>query len=162
MSPAATPAPHGLAWRPMTALDVPAVRAMELAACAEPLHAWTDDNYRSSLASGYWMRVALTPDGRCVAVCVVLFGVDELHLLNIAVDRDWHGQGVARWILGELVALARAHAQQAIWLEVRPSNTRARGLYRACGYADVGVRRQYYPASTGREDAIVMKCEVTP
>jgi ribosomal-protein-alanine N-acetyltransferase len=40
---------------------------------------------------------------------------------------------------------------------VRPSNQRARALYRSAGFHEIGRRRGYYPAPDGREDAIVMK-----
>lgn len=156
-------APQALAQpvlRPMTRDDIPAVRAFEQAACADATHAWSEDNYRSSLSSGYWMRVCTLPGGQVVGVCVAMFGVDELHLLNIAVDRACHGQGVASFMLERLVDLCQAHRLATLWLEVRPSNTRARALYERHGYAQVGLRKNYYPALGGREDAVVMRREV--
>ena len=148
--------------RPMGLDDIPAVRALEVQACAHITHAWTEDNYRSSLASGYWMQVACEPGGAVVGVCVAMLGVDELHLLNIAVARGWQSQGLARHFLAMLVTLCGQHHLQAIWLEVRPTNARARALYARQGYEEVGLRRQYYPAAEGREDALVMKREVAP
>jgi ribosomal-protein-alanine N-acetyltransferase len=44
-----------------------------------------------------------------------------------------------------------------MYLEVRPSNAAARALYRAEGFAEVGLRRDYYPAAGGREDAVIME-----
>lgn len=144
--------------RTLSDTDIPEVTAMERAACAHPLHAWTDDNYRSSLRAGYWSRVRCdAASGRIVAVCVAMDGVDEVHLLNIAVAREWHGHGHARALLGELVARCQQRRAEALWLEVRPSNQRARALYLREGFTDIGVRRQYYPAATGREDALVMR-----
>ena len=148
--------------RPMAMDDIPAVRALEVDACAHPSHAWSDDNYRSSLSSGYWMQVACTPDGTVVGVCVAMQGVDELHLLNIAVSRASQSQGLARHFLALLVGLCQQHHLQSLWLEVRPTNVRARALYARQGYLEVGLRRQYYPAADGREDALVMKLEVMP
>ena len=156
----ASPVLAELVLRPMTADDIAPVVAFEQLACAHLLHAWTLDNYRSSLASGYWTRVACLPDGQVVGVCVVMFGVDELHLLNIAVAGRVQGKGVASLLLDLLVALARTHRQGAIWLEVRPSNERARALYTRHQYLAVGLRKNYYPAVGGREDAVVMKREV--
>lgn len=146
--------------RPMTADDIPSVLAFERAACPHPSHAWSEDNYRSSLASGYWMRVCCVPGGQIAGVCIAMFGVDELHLLNIAVGASHQGRGLARWMLDFLVDLCRAHRLPAIWLEVRPSNVRARALYTRQGYVDIGWRKGYYPAGEGREDALVMKREV--
>jgi len=43
-------------------------------------------------------------------------------------------------------------------LEVRVSNTAAIGLYRQLGFTDIGLRRDYYSAKDGREDAMLMGC----
>lgn len=147
--------------RLMTAADIPAVLVMEQAACVHPVHAWTEDNYRSSLRSGYWMRVRCEADsGRIVAVCVAMDGVDEIHLLNIAVAREHQGQGIARALLGLLYARCRDRQAGLLWLEVRPSNERACALYTREGFVEVGRRKGYYPAPDGREDALVMRRDI--
>jgi len=153
-------APDKLRWidRPLTEADIAEVVAMEQDACLHPLHAWTVENYRSSLRAGYWARVRCeAATGRVVAVCVAMDGVDEIHLLNIAVARDWHGQGLALALLQALYGRCVHQRAQALWLEVRPSNTRARALYERLGFEAVGLRKHYYPAPEGREDAIVMR-----
>ena len=43
------------------------------------------------------------------------------------------------------------------FLEVRPSNTAAIRLYLAHGFEQVGMRRGYYQAPDGREDAVVLR-----
>ena len=43
-----------------------------------------------------------------------------------------------------------------MFLEVRPSNRIAQGLYARFGFRKVAVRRGYYPAHSGREDALVL------
>jgi len=149
--------------RPLTDADVAGVVAMEQVACAHPLHAWSVDNYLSSLRAGYWTLACCEPaSGRVVAVCVAMDGVDEVHLLNIAVAQDWHGRGLARTLLAELRQRCRQRGAAAVWLEVRPSNERARALYEREGFVEVGLRKRYYPAATGREDAVVMRCDIEP
>lgn len=150
--------PH--VWRAMQLADVPAVVDMEQQACQHPLHAWTTDNYRSSLRSGYWSRVCVDTHGCITGVCVAMQGVDEVHLLNIAVARDCQGQGLAVWMLTQLDAWCSSLKCPVIWLEVRPSNHPALALYQAQRYAQVAVRKGYYPAVQGREDALVMKRDV--
>jgi ribosomal-protein-alanine N-acetyltransferase len=150
--PLATPA------RVLNDADIDAWVAEERLSCLHPLHAWTPENYRSSLRAGYWSRVLCEPvGGRVIAVCVAMDGVDETHLLNIAVARAWQGRGLARELLQALYARCEDEGAQALWLEVRPSNARARELYLREGFVDIGVRRQYYPAPEGREDALVMR-----
>lgn len=147
--------------RPMTEADIPAVMAMERAACLHPVHAWSEDNYRSSMRAGYWMRMrSERGSGRVVAVCVAMDGVDEVHLLNIAVDKAFHGQGIARDVLGILYERCRQQQAATLWLEVRPSNLPAHALYASEGFAEIGLRKNYYPAPEGREDALVMKRDI--
>ncbi|MBU0917281.1 MAG: ribosomal protein S18-alanine N-acetyltransferase [Gammaproteobacteria bacterium] len=149
----------GLTARALTDEDVDAWVDQERQACLHPLHAWTPENYRSSLRAGYWSRVLCAGD-RVVAVCVAMDGVDEIHLLNIAVARDWHCQGLALALLQALYGRCVHQRAQALWLEVRPSNARARALYQREGFVDIGVRKHYYPAENGREDALVMRREI--
>ncbi|MBC7699048.1 GNAT family N-acetyltransferase [Aquabacterium sp.] len=147
--------------RAMTEADIPAVLDMERLACPHPAHAWSEDNYRSSLRSGYWTRVRTGPDtDRIVGVCVAMDGFEEMHLLNIAVDKTLHGAGLARGLLDTLYAFCRQAGVPLLWLEVRPSNERALGVYRRQGFVQVGVRKGYYPAPGGREDALVMRLDL--
>lgn len=159
------PAIEGLSVRSLTEADIDAWVAEERLACLHALHAWTPENYRSSLRAGYWSQVLCEAAhggdvGRVVAVCVAMDGVDEVHLLNIAVARSWQGRGLALQLLNTLYERCRQQRAEALWLEVRPSNERARALYLREGFVDIGVRKNYYPAEGGREDALVMRREI--
>ncbi len=172
--PVSTPvaAIEGLSVRPLTDADIDAWVTEERMACPHALHAWTPENYRSSLRAGYWTRALCQADDvaggaaggasgeRVVAACVAMDGVDEIHLLNIAVARGWQGRGLARELLQMLYERCHQRHAEALWLEVRPSNARARTLYQREGFVDIGVRRDYYPAQEGREDALVMRREI--
>jgi ribosomal-protein-alanine N-acetyltransferase len=83
--------------------------------------------------------------------------VDEVHLLNITVAPSYQGQGWAKVILEALAIWARGQDAHWLWLEVRTGNVRAMRAYVSFGFAQMGVRKAYYPAGNGqREDAIVM------
>ena len=149
-------------WRPfsvrrsMATRDIDEVVALEGKAYSFP---WTRGNFIDSLASGYLAEVqhlSNSRNGELLAYFVAMVGVDELHLLNITVGRDWQGRGLGTELLGVAMAMGRERALTKLWLEVRESNHRARSLYRRNGFSEVGVRRGYYPAAGGREDAIVM------
>ena len=114
------------------------------------------------MRAGYWLRVRTDAQtGQVLAVCVAMDGVDEMHLLNIAVDRSLHGQGLAQDFMMVLYQLCVQREATALWLEVRPSNLRAKALYERQGFESVGVRKNYYPAPEGREDALVMRRHIT-
>ena len=144
-------APH---LRVMTVGQLDAVLAIEVQAYAFP---WTRGNFIDSIAAGYLARVLVADDGELVGYFVAMPGFEEMHLLNVTVSARHEGQGHARRLLAELYALSASFAATAIWLEVRESNARARGLYLREGFAEAGRRRDYYPAPAGqREDAILM------
>jgi ribosomal-protein-alanine N-acetyltransferase len=90
-----------------------------------------------------------------------MHGVDEMHLLNLTVAPAWQRMGHARLLLDVLEQRCREHHAAALWLEVRAGNRRARQVYQRRGFAEVGLRRHYYPAGHGtREDAVVMSLAV--
>jgi ribosomal-protein-alanine N-acetyltransferase len=55
---------------------------------------------------------------------------------------------------------ARLRGAQTLFLEVRRTNTVARALYRSFGFEEIGIRRDYYPAARGREDARVLALDL--
>lgn len=122
------------------------------------LHAfpWTRGNFVDSLAAGYSAWVMRIGDN-AVGYAVVLLVMDEAHLLNISVQRAFQGCGLGRRLLDFVADTARQRGAAQLFLEVRPSNLAALGLYEAYGFDVIGRRRAYYPAHDGREDAIVMR-----
>lgn len=140
--------------RTMLAADIDAVWAIEQRAYPFP---WSRGNFVDSLAAGYLAEVLVAGDGGLCAYFVAMAGVDELHLLNITVSPPWQGRGLGRQLLEVVFERGRERGLATLWLEVRESNRRARSLYRARGFAEVGVRRGYYPGAGRREDAVVMR-----
>lgn len=119
-------------------------------------HPWTRGNFADALAAGNYGWL-VREDGRLVGYCVVMLAPDDAHLLNISVASDAQGRGIGRGLLQWVHALARAHGLPSVLLEVRVSNERAIRIYERAGYVRIGMRRNYYPAYRGREDAIVMR-----
>jgi ribosomal-protein-alanine N-acetyltransferase len=140
-------------WRAMVDADVDAVHDLEARAYAHP---WSRANFADALRSGYVGMCLCSDAGDVCAHLVVMRGVDELHLLNITVEPTAQGQGMGAAMMRDLVAWSHAERAEALWLEVRQSNERARRLYTRCGFDTVGVRKGYYPAGREREDAVVM------
>jgi len=125
---------------------------MEALAHAWP---WTPGIFSDSLVSGYNCWV-FEENERVIAYGIVQIVVGEAHLLNITVDPARQGEGLGRQLLNELIAIARPKAE-TMFLEVRPSNTRAVALYNAMGFNEIGLRKNYYPApGGGREHALMM------
>lgn len=148
-----TPQPWPLQRRAMRAVDLAAVLNVEARAYSHP---WSRGNFIDSLAAGYIAEMLDSHDAGVVGYFVAMPGVDELHLLNLTVAPDWQGRGHGSALLDAVRAHAAERRLTTLWLEVRESNHRARALYRRRGFAEVGLRRGYYPAASGREDAVVM------
>jgi len=84
-------------------------------------------------------------------------GAGEAHVLNVCIREEYRCRGFARKIMLYLLDRARSAGMQEAFLEVRPSNTIASRLYLSLGFEQVGVRRGYYQATVGREDACVLR-----
>jgi len=82
----------------------------------------------------------------------------EIHITNVAVGRAHRRQGIARWMLTETLEDARRRGTRAVFLEVRPTNTEALGLYEALGFHVIGRRKGYY--YDNGEDALVMEADL--
>jgi ribosomal-protein-alanine N-acetyltransferase len=138
---------------PMSPARLDAVVAIEQAVYAFP---WSRGNFVDSLAAGYLAEVLVDAAGSVIGYYVAMAGVDEMHLLNLTVRPKLQGRGHGRAMLDALVVHSRGGGARSLWLEVRESNVHARQVYQRYGFAQVGVRRGYYPAPLGREDAVVM------
>ena len=91
-----------------------------------------------------------------VAYAVMSLAVQECHILNICVDPDYRGKGIGRRLLLELLSIAQGRKADTAFLEVRPTNVHALSLYFSEGFNEIGIRRDYYPAKVGREDAVIL------
>jgi ribosomal-protein-alanine N-acetyltransferase len=134
--------------------DLDRVLAVERAAYSFP---WTRGNFIDSLAAGYQAELLVDDRGALVGYYLAMAGVDEMHLLNLTVAPAQQRRGHSRTLLDALECRCREKSLATLWLEVRASNVRARQVYARRGFAEVGLRRGYYPAGKAqREDAIVM------
>jgi ribosomal-protein-alanine N-acetyltransferase len=139
--------------RPMTEADVSAVVALERASYQFP---WSEGIFRDCLRVGYTCRV-VTSGNRVMGYGVMSVGAGEAHILNLCIDAAFRCQGIGRRMLGYLLDKGAAAGMSEAFLEVRPSNTAAIRLYLSVGFDQVGMRRGYYQAVGGREDAAVLK-----
>ncbi len=139
--------------RPMTDSDVRGVVEIERASYQFP---WSEGIFRDCLRVGYVCRVVLT-DEELAGYGIMSTGAGEAHILNLCVRQSRRCRGIGRAMLEHLLGRAAASGAHEAYLEVRPSNTAAIRLYQTLGFEPVGVRRGYYQAVGGREDAAVLK-----
>ncbi len=142
-----------LAMSGMTLDDLDEVLAIERASFATP---WSRAAFRYELTKNRVARCLVVRAGHEVVGYICLWEIGhEIHITNLAVHPRVRRQGIARTLLGAVLEEARRGGVAQAFLEVRPTNTGALGLYRRFGFEVIGRRKGYY-FDTG-EDALVME-----
>jgi [ribosomal protein S18]-alanine N-acetyltransferase len=140
------------ASRLMQEADLDAVMQIEPTIYSHP---WTRGNFNDSLKSRHDAWV-LTQQDKVVGYALMMIVLDEAHLLNISIAKPHQQQGLGRMLLTHMIDRARALNTLNMFLEVRASNIAAITLYEDVGFVEMSIRRGYYPALKGREDAVLM------
>ena len=133
----------------MEAGDVEAVASLEAEVSPAP---WSAGVFRDCLSAHYECWV-FRLDG-IVGYVIVSLGPDEAHLLNLAVAPNRQRRGFGRQLLAKGVTIARQAGAERVFLEVRPSNLRARAIYEKAGFEFLSLRKMYY-GPPRKEDALV-------
>jgi ribosomal-protein-alanine N-acetyltransferase len=141
-----------LSFRPMQEADLTDVIEIERRSYPYP---WTRMIFSDCLRAGYSCWVC-ERQGIIEGYGVLSVAAGESHLLNLCVRPETQQQGIGRNLLKYFISIARRHGAEVIFLEVRPSNKAALELYGKSGFNELGVRKDYYPAAIGREDALIL------
>jgi ribosomal-protein-alanine N-acetyltransferase len=144
--------------RPMHELDIPMIVAIERSAYQFP---WSEGIFRDCMRVGYVCRV-IEAGGDAAGYGIMSVGAGEAHILNVCIREEYRCRGLARKMLLYLLDRARIAGMYEAFLEVRPSNAVASRLYRSLGFEQVGIRKGYYQAAAGREDAEVLRRMLHP
>lgn len=139
--------------RGLTLADLPDILAIERLAYDYP---WSEDIFRDCLRVGYRSFGGVAPDGGLMGYGLLSVAVGEAHVLNLCVGPLYRRKRVASQILERMLEQAQKEGAATVLLEVRPSNRAAVRLYEHMGFDRQGVRRRYYPAPEGREDALLL------
>jgi ribosomal-protein-alanine N-acetyltransferase len=149
--------PPEILIRDMEPEDVAAVAAVEAKSYEFP---WSEGIFRDCLRAGYVCCVAEI-DHIVIGYSIMSIGAGEAHVLNICVSDLYRFRGIGSSLLEHMMEFAKSLQVVDVFLEVRPSNTVAVRLYQSRGFSQIGVRRGYYQAVGGREDAVVLRKVLT-
>ena len=164
-----TSQPGHLLIRTMAPSDLDSVIRIEELSFPQP---WTRDQFMTELARGPVSQchvAMMEDDGGGTVKCVssmkgTIWGfimawlvADELHITNLAVAPEARRGGIAAALLERSILEATELGAAWCQLDVRASNTPARGLYVRYGFKPLGTRKGYYHNG---EDAVVMGREL--
>ncbi|WAR45608.1 ribosomal protein S18-alanine N-acetyltransferase [Methylomonas rapida] len=148
-----------LRLRKMDHGDLPSVLKIEALNYEFP---WSEGVFKDCFrAMNYVNWVCEAPEDVIVGYCIISVMAGEAHIMNISVNPDFQRQGAGRKMMEHVIEYARPRAEK-MFLEVRPSNPNAMALYRKLGFQEIGIRKGYYPAKGGREDAIMFALDLVP
>jgi ribosomal-protein-alanine N-acetyltransferase len=133
--------------------DVAAVAQLEQLSYPFP---WSEAIFRDCLRAHYYC-CTVEIDHIVIGYGIMSDGAGEAHVLNLCVSEAYRCRGIGGQLLAHLLEFAKGLRVTDVFLEVRPSNTAAVRLYQTQGFSQIGVRRGYYQAVDGREDAVVLR-----
>ena len=142
---------------PLLPENLAAVLAIERRAYAFP---WTEAIFLDCLKAGYCGWTVRDEEDVLLGYALMSMAVGEAHVLNVCVDPAYHRRGLGRLLMRHLLDVASRNGMTTMLLEVRKSNVVALRLYRSLGFVRIGLRRGYYPAEGGREDAYVLAYDI--
>lgn len=145
-------------FRRMTAEDIEQVMRVEHEVYQFP---WSERIFSDCIRVGYHCWIALQQQ-TVVGHAVISIVADESHMLNLSIAGVHQGKGFGQQFIEFLVNEARSQQAHTMLLEVRPSNRAAISCYNRAGFNEIGCRKDYYPASAGREDALLLAKHISP
>ncbi|MDX6495091.1 MAG: [ribosomal protein S18]-alanine N-acetyltransferase [Gaiellales bacterium] len=131
--------------------DLDAVERIERGSYPTP---WSRSMFAGELAKPSSVCLGAFQGADMLGYLIVARYVDAWHVMNVAVDEDFRGRGIAHGMLERLFELTVGDVERGYTLEVRVSNETAIDLYKRLGFVETGVRRGYY--TDNREDALIM------
>ncbi len=139
--------------RSLAATDLDAIEAIEVRAYPTP---WSRNMFIGELAkpTSICLGAYAAEEGQLIGYVVASRYVDAWHVMNVCVNPDLQGNGIAGVLLERFFEITDRDGRRGYTLEVRVSNERAIRLYERLGFVSRGIRRAYY--TDNREDAHVM------
>ena len=118
---------------------------------------WNYKIFKDELVNNNSSYLVLRYDGEIVCYGGIKIIIDEADVMNIVTRIDKRNMGFAKFILNELINIAKEKNCKLITLEVNENNLPAIHLYENFNFKQVGLRKKYY---NGIDNAILMTLEL--
>ncbi len=120
---------------------------------------WSRDAFTNEITKNKLAHyIILEIDEIIVGYGGVWYIVDEGHITNVAIHKDYRKQGLGKELVKGMIEKAKKSNISHMTLEVRKSNIPAITLYERMGFLVAGVRPKYY--TDNNEDALIMWCQI--
>jgi [ribosomal protein S18]-alanine N-acetyltransferase len=125
-----------------------------------PEQRWSEESVSGTLSLpdtvAFLAPASAEPRG-CALLRIV---ADEAEILTVAVLPPARRKGLGAQLVAACLDEAAAAHVRRLHLEVGASNAAARAPYARAGFAEAGRRPGYYRRVNGRDDALLMACNI--
>ena len=114
---------------------------------------WNYSTLKSELLNPNSKYIVTKKNNKILGFAGIWKSVDDVHITNIVVNKNFRNQRIGSIMLSKLIELATLEQNiSSITLEVNSNNTPAIKLYEKFGFKVVGLRKKYY---NNADDAII-------
>lgn len=131
--------------------DITAVSDIEKDSFSDP---WSENSFYAHLSLSYSRSFVIKFLDKPVGYICCEHLIDDMCLLNIAVDKSMRRRHLADKLMTMMIDLCEYMGVMSLTLEVRESNFSAQKLYAKYGFKNEGKRKNYYTKPV--EDAYIM------
>ncbi len=117
-------------------------------------HHWSKKEFEKELKNNVARYLVAKIDNEIIGYLGVWFILDEGHITNVAVKKEYRNMKIGTQLVEKLILMANENKIMSLTLEVRESNMNAQKLYKSNGFMLSGIRKEYY--SDNKENAIIM------
>lgn len=95
-----------------------------------------------------------------VGYMIYLLVFDEMKILNLTIDKSWHGLGYGTRLIEHVLNYESVNDISWVLLNVRVDNIKALNLYTRLGFRIVSCRKNYYTKLLKIEDSYLMELDL--
>lgn len=133
----------------ITKINISTMRLSDLEQIKENLQTdfddfWNFEIFKEELANTNSMYLVLKYENEIVSFGGIKIILDEANIMNIVTKKDKRNQGFAKFLLNELITMAKEQNCKTITLEVNENNLPAIKLYKDFKFKEIGKRKNYY------------------
>ena len=114
---------------------------------------WSTNTLKEELQNENSTYIVAKINQEIVGFAGIWKSVDDVHITDIVVKKNYRQKGIGSTLLQELISLTKKMNYKELTLEVNAKNDPAKKLYLKYGFKELGIRKNYYHNT---EDAIIM------